>query len=580
MNGSPDSPLQPPTLDPAFRVHIAERAKSGRLIELIGNRFEQKSYDDFRRISAACADMHNAGDVDLLVLANDEALASEDTHRFFSLQHFYLSVIPGLHISLAEMLKLVDSLVRRAGDDLAANEPNGALLVWLRMDLKRAERLLELAAEGDELATKHITFALQALCDVERAQALVQSQTGAPRLSALTALARLDHTAAQADATQIIVSDLLARDSDDATCAHALAALFGALSSATETEIDVSDALAVMREIGPATQHQCARLLGLYAKRLGSSTRLRLFDALRVIPPELKGTLGSFDQALATTVRVAPKEAIAVCKRFLADPANEHELAELPSFGGDLLDSPTFSATVLDWLGSGEHALCEGLHKLLQTRDRSSLPLQFTTDTSYDDDSALFISQKAIGYFFTQPVIAASILVFFLRQPRKEISDLIEALLVEPLLSNYGGELRDYLLTIGSDDAAYGHVSSALKQSEFHLEQLAAIGRIAELQPSATEQQIERVRHADQMRASFKEAQKESIFLNLVSRSVVLHGRRTTSYRSIAGEPLQRFDMDLASHGASFELPRGEAADPLGLDLLILTYRSMRRIKP
>ncbi|MNE39716.1 hypothetical protein D3C80_1336820 [compost metagenome] len=109
------------------------------------------------------------------------------------------------------------------------------------------------------------------------------------------------------------------------------------------------------------------------------------------------------------------------------------------------------------------------------------------------------------------------------------------------------------------------------------MEELSAIGRIAELRPSETERQIERVRHADEMRRSMKEARKDSIFFDLVSRSVVLHGRRTTSYRRLGDEPLQRFDLDLASHGVSFEIPRTEAADPLGLNFMILTFRNLRR---
>lgn len=579
MSVSSDSPLNSPTLDSALRTQIVERAKAGQLIELIDDRFEQKTYNEFKQISAACADIHNSGEIDLISLVTDEILANIDTHQFFNLQHFYLEAIPRLQIPLTEMLALVDALVRRAGEDLTANRPNSALLTWLQLDQNRAKRLLQLAADGDEIAIKHITFALQALRDVERAQALVQRETGAPRLSGLTALARLEHSATQAETTRDIVSSLLAGTSDDATCAHALAALFGALSSATNAEIDASKTLAVMREVGPNTQYQCAQALSLYAKRLEQDTRARLFDALRLIPPEFKGTLRIFDQALSATFGVAPDEAIAVCKRFLIDPSNEHELAELPSLSDDLLGSHMFGATVLSWLASGEYTLCEGLHKLLQRRERASEPLQLPTDPPYDDESALFISKKAIGYFFTQPVIAASILVNFLRRPQEGIMDVLEELLVDPLLSNYGGELRDYLMTIGADDAAYGPVASALKRVEAHLEQLAAIGRIAELRPSATDRQIERVRHADQMRASFKEARKESVFHNLVSRSVVLHGRRTTSYRRLADEPLQRFDMDLGSHGVSFELPRLEAADPLGLDLLILTYRSMRRTK-
>lgn len=573
----PDSPTETLELEPSLRSRIIAAAKAGEMWELIEARFNQESYAEFKRVSSACAQLHNEGAIDLISIATIETLAAEETHRFFTLQGFYLEVIPGLQASLTEVLTLVEALVRRAGEDLASNQPYGALLLWLKKDQDRAERLVTSAQGGDKLALDHLTFALQALADVPRTQCLVREGTGTARLSALTALARIGHTHKEAESTGIIAGDLFTESSDDDIHAHALAALFGALSSASDTEINASNVLAALRTVGPQTQHQCAQILWLHARRLAPETRARLFQEVNTIRPEHKGILRTFDQALTATFEVAPDEAIAVCKRFLSNPDNDHELAELASFSSGLLDSPRFGATVLDWLLAGDYALCEGLHKLLQGRDRTSAPLQLPNDPPIDDQDAMFVAYKAVGYFFTQPVIAGSILVHLLRQAGKDAGDVLEGLLVDPLLSNYGGELRDYLLTIGVDDPAHGRVAASLSQTDAHLEQLVAIGRIPELRPSATERQIERVRHSDQMRASFKEARKGSLFLDLVSHSVVLHGRRTTSYRRLGDEPLQRFDMDLASHGVSFELPRVEAADPLGLDFLILTYRRLQR---
>ncbi|MNS20263.1 hypothetical protein D3C72_519970 [compost metagenome] len=575
-SSTPESPDRTVLTEP-LRDKIVSHAKAGNLLALIDDRFDQGSYEDFKRVCAACAGLHNDGEINLLGSLSEESITDQAPHQFFTLQQFYVEAIPTLDVPLVEMLNLVDTLVRRGGEDLAANQPNGALLLWLKHDLNRAESLLKLAEEGAEIAVKHITFALQALGDVDRAQALTRNNTGRARLSGLTALARLKHTPAQADFTRTLVQDLIVGSSDDDICSHAVAALFGACASATAEVFDVAATLDAMGAVGPHTQHQAAHALWGHAVQVSPATRERLFDLLECIQPQHKGILRTFDQALSAVFDVAPNEAIAAGKRFLIHPNNSHELTELPSFGTALIGSPDFGLIFLGWLHSGEHEICDGLHDLLQKRDRGSKPIDLPCASSYEDNGATFICCKAVGYFFTQPVVAASVLVAFLRQPDREVASHLEDLLVEPLLSNYGGELREYLGTIQPEDPAYARVASALGRSDAYLEELSAIGRIAELRPSETERQIERVRHADEMRRSMKEARKDSIFFDLVSRSVVLHGRRTTSYRRLGDEPLQRFDLDLASHGVSFEIPRTEAADPLGLNFMILTFRNLRR---
>lgn len=105
---------------------------------------------------------------------------------------------------------------------------------------------------------------------------------------------------------------------------------------------------------------------------------------------------------------------------------------------------------------------------------------------------------------------------------------------------------------------------------------LRAVPEIKELWPSDIQRRVQRVRMADQGREIAKQARKQSVFYNLVKRSVVLHGRRSRSLVK-HGDGTERWvEMDLHPHSFGFELPRMEIVDPVGLDYMIRVFRIER----
>lgn len=87
----------------------------------------------------------------------------------------------------------------------------------------------------------------------------------------------------------------------------------------------------------------------------------------------------------------------------------------------------------------------------------------------------VFLCRKAIGYFFLHPVTAASVLVAVLRIATDEVADNVELLLAEPLLLNYGGDIREYLKSIDASDPAATRVQSALTRNESFLQAIRNI---------------------------------------------------------------------------------------------------------
>jgi hypothetical protein len=192
----------------------------------------------------------------------------------------------------------------------------------------------------------------------------------------------------------------------------------------------------------------------------------------------------------------------------------------------------------------------------------------------------LFLCRKAIGYLFVHPILAVSVLVSVLRTDLEtESATEVRSLLFDPLLLNYEGSVKELLQTITQEDASHPHVATVLDENQRYLEGLHTTGVIKEIEPTEHQRQIEMLRYSDQARQMHKDAMKKSILSDLVSRSVVLYGRRTLAYLEGPGGKRSPFEMDLNKHGMSFELPRMDIIDPVGLDFMIRVFRA-ETLKP
>ena len=78
------------------------------------------------------------------------------------------------------------------------------------------------------------------------------------------------------------------------------------------------------------------------------------------------------------------------------------------------------------------------------------------------------------------------------------------------------------------------------------------------------------------MREAQKEAEKKSVFLNLVKRSIILYGKRSITYIEGPGGERRRVEMELKPHSISIEYPRLDVIDPFGLDYKLRVFRAER----
>lgn len=560
---------------------ILELYHSGTLLAAIFGKLQSGFREN--SVVSECARMHNRGEIDLLSLVKDPEFSEIETHLFFAGQYFYCKVIPQLLATPQAMMACVKALVEQGGNDLAANQPNAAFREWCAVDLSRAIAVIDSAEVGDPLASKFMTLALTAGDMIERAISVVEKYRDERRVSAVAALGRMNYTDLNSARSALdALRQALDDQADDILCANVLSAALGIVEKAGPEAVAVAEDIvkAGCAVPGPQTQYCCARGLWAHPSSINATILTSMFEALSSINPEHKGILEELDMGLRSMLDTTfSEQAINFVEKVFGLADGRLTLADFPNFGHDLITGSRdrIHGTLVKWMLSGDRILCDGFANLLRGREKND---QFFDLEIYGYEltpvQKTFLCRKAIGYFFYQPVIAASIIVAILRDCDDDVASAVSELLFDPLLINYGGEIRDYLDGISEADPAFKSVQVALGSASQYLSELHSIGVIKELHPSEHQRQIERMRLQEQSRQIHKQAEEQSLFRNLVHRSVLLYGRRSLMYVGLPGEARRPIEMELHAHSFSFEMPRMEVVDPDGLDYMLRVFRAER----
>lgn len=554
--------------------------EQGILASEMARRFGLRDPAQIKQIVLQCAELHNAGVVDLFQLVESSSFQKLTESDCFTAMHFYCDILRELEATPVQMMKCIEALVARGGSDLMANEPNRALREWCGRKPERAGEIIAMARSGDDLSSRNLTFALEATSALATAREIALAYDDARRLSAITALGRIQDNDPISRANTIAVfKTLLDAGGDDILRAHMLHVV-GALVSKVEDYYPNAVALVgrLVEGAGEATIHQAANILSSYRDALQPEIVAFLLKALLQINTANKGTVMQLDLGLQILLEVGLNEAAISFVMQLVSQNENFQLEELPSFRSSLFAGPPerLSRVIVQWLLRGTPGLCGGLAAAMQGPGLEGLPVELLPqDLSMCQSEQIFICRKAIGWLFFKPITAASILVSVLRGCDDETAQALQNLLNETLLLNYRG-VRKYLSSLAPDDAAKGRVDQCLADNDTYLSALQSVPKIKELEPSEHQRRIERLRVMDEMRDVHKQARRQSVFFSVIKHSVLLYGNHSLSFIKDDNDTLRPMEMDLKRHGISFEVPSMEIIDPIGLQRTLRIFRAER----
>jgi hypothetical protein len=522
-----------------------------------------------------CVALHNAGDVDLTAVPSQAAFDELNGHPFFTAQHFYCEAIPELDANTSALMECCKILVDKAGADGVANQPYAAFRTWCLNNPGKGAVVIRSARADDPLAKRFVTFALQAANDVDEAIHFVNAYADDRRLSGMAALAGM--TFADGASIQNAIAVLEPHVADrcaDHLRSNALLAVFGVLKQHEDREAVQRLIELAIQSPGPATLNGLARVVWLHHTMLDFTTLQLALAALQAVEPEHRGTLHEIDMGLQHLLGT-PNERLAL--DFLTEKLQDEKF-KIDNFEvvGHHLTSGSrqrLYELIVRWFLVGNIALCNNVSKLLDVEDRAFdatvQPLALTPGRQ------LLLCHKAIGFLFLKPVCCCSIIVSVLRGVDEKIEEPAAELLFDPMLLNYSGDLADYLKGIPAADAAFGTVQGELAKSEAFHAGLRAAGTIKELHPSEFERDVMRQRVYDEMRIAHKLAESKSVFFGLIPRATILYGKRSLTYVTDEDGKQRPVEVDMKSFKKSFEIPRWEILDPVGLDYMLRSFRAV-----
>lgn len=554
---------------------VLELIHSGDFIAAIEHKI---THNPSSSLLSALVELHNADRVNLQDLLSSDAFTSTTGFRFHQVQSFFSEAIASIKATVPQMVAIVLRLDPAEGSS-GGGYNRRAFRCWLDEDVARATEVIALAEGGNDSSRSVLSIAVQALGDLDEARRLINSADEGIAREALHALACMPHPKATDRTTTVAALAFIGSVTNDLLRGGALAAVIDVFNSAkvplTADAIDLIENL--LAGGGMQTLHASAQALWSTPPTLDSKLVGILLDALIDVDVAQVGTLQALDLGLHQILDNGfEDEVINFLTRLLGPNNSGLSLAAFDTTVPHILSSAqAFDRAIVAWSLAEGCILGEGLARSLSHMDGSDLRRALDiASLGFSDLKLHALCVRTIGYFYLQPVLAASVLVSVLRAAKGDLAKAIEELLYDPLLVNYGGDMQAYLESIGKTDSAYRAVKRVLKRKKAYIAGLQGAGDVKELRPPERHRQAEFDRHSDEMRRSYQEAQKASPLLSMASRSVILYGLKTVHVIMDNHGDRRLTESIMSRHSTSIEVPRSSILDPFGLEEMLLTFRA------
>lgn len=576
------------------REDIIAHSQASTLPELFVERLRGHSRDELgQAFRTLLIEMHNDGSIDVLEPARSIASSSIDQHQFFTVMHAYTDLIPSLVADAPAMLAAVKGLTARAGNDMASGMPNGAFRTWAEQH-DRAQATLAAIDPADPEDSAYLFLGLQALAKSDAAEALtiainyLQGPDVPARSAAAKAIGTFALMTTETRSAAVAALSAAVPTADDNNLGHVLTAICEIARAHQELAPEATKLIeASTPKVSDQAIHQLSLELMFHGEELPPEIVAGLTAIVQKVPIGNKGTLTNIDAFAGKLIdHKRLDEALALITPLIAAHEDLTSMDTLDGTSHALLRLPPdqFAQVMTGWLLSLDRNLGAATMALVGDHHGDTPLIVEVGDTALglDDADRILLAHRAIGWLFIHSITAASLLLGLLKGASEPARQAIADILFDPLLINYSGDLAAWLTERArtASDPEKATITDLLARLEAYIEGLRKAGRIKELRPSERERLIERHRQHRSMQEAHKAAEKKSVFMSIVSRSVLLYGNRSISYFEGPDGNKQRNEMKLHSFSHSIESPRLDILEPFDLDYTLRVFRAMRKASP
>jgi hypothetical protein len=552
----------------------------------------QSDRTDQDDLALELAALHNQGLIDIVAAFAGLKNISTTGADFFRTRHVFQKALPHVNALVAPVMRCVLQLCREAGQDMAAgwiiegfvafcaeesSRPRDALNEIEANPNMFADLLVASLVAGSRIDSPHYLAEAIRLCEDKNIELRKRAVYSVGRLS-------WPQGALVPDSAFAALERSAAAESDDQILTNVVWSSFGLLQRDKSREDRVVALMAnALAKGGEYTLHAASEVFGFYISELPASLIDVLLPHLKKVKPTSKGTLDNIDCGISHLLRKGDQEH---SLRFLEDLLLAHSgkctLKAFNSAAEAIRSNTTLLSKVLTrWFLRGDPVLCEGIQTIVSEHHGNNLTLEVDPEELKPGDlvHVMFAARKAVGYLFSRPVTAASILISLMRHAADdETLNALGPLLFDPLLLNFTGSVHTYVVQRSETESGKikETIDRALNAIDDYLQTLRSVGTLPGLHPSEAQREAHHRIFSRMITESFKAAEAQSPLLSMISKSVLLYGRKSIDYIYDGDGQSHRMEMDLKSHGTEIEYPRMALIDPCGLDYMLRVFRIER----
>lgn len=512
---------------------LVDADRSGKLIDCI---LSLESRVTRMECGPILCEMHNLGQISLVADGNLTAIVQLEHNNFWMVFHPLDQSIPGLKCSYREILKFVDTLVKKAGADAVAGRPNLSLVKWSGANPEEAKRIVSGAMSLDQLCLAHCAFAIQGLGDPQIAFDLLDHSEKAVVAVGLRSLGRLD-LKDRANTKRLIDQcfKTLSEEADQDVRSSAIETAFKTWEKLGQSEpylqADIISAVVNAKE--ETELALLAAMLFYHPRGLISNSIAQILEAAKSEAAPAAAVLNHLDHALHTKDERWPLEKVvdvfANQIPRLPKPAEASEYYHFCSWIWE--DQSNASKLFSNWLTDGQFALCSFIADMVGAGGKKGKLVELSkVDLPTNAMDQVFMVRKCIGHLWLHEITAASILLGVVKSGKESARKEAEELLFDPLLLSYGGELHDFLVTQRSSSSKRitECAQRLLAKHETYIKGLEQTNGLVELLPTNAQRRAAAAKDHERNRDIQKQAHKRSVFADIVSHSTLLYGKKAS----------------------------------------------------
>ena len=565
-------------------------AKNGDFLDAV-YKSDLAEPDEREDLPVEIAALHNDGHINVVAEFAKLGNTLGSGPDFFTMRRVFEKTLPHIDAPMRDVMHCVLHLYQDAGQDMAAETVSDSYVAYCEKDPARPREAMQIIeGEHDQFAdTLPSTVAAGSRIDnphyLAEALRLGRHPAKVLRRRAVLSLASIEWpTGANVPEEALAGLEKSATEVDDQILASVVKSAFVFYQQDKTTEARVAALIDKALSKGDeCALHAGSAIFGFETKEIPAPLLDVILGHLKQVKPANKGMLDKIDRGLKVLLKeVTAEKALRYLEELLLLHTGTLTIEDFDSAANEILTNKTLLSKVTTrWFLNGAPALCKSVEKIVRKSHNDTLPIDIEVSElkTKEFKHIMFMARKAIGYLFTKPITATSILISLMRlAPDDETLEHLGELLFDPLLINYPGSVLEYIEAQARRETGKvkATLDKALAELIAYLDTLSAVPVLAALHPSQAHREACNRSTGELFEASMQKAEKHSVFFHLALKSTLLYGRKSINYIHGDGGPPRRMEISMTSYSMETESPRMKHLDQHGLNYMLRVFRAER----